>query len=472
MLGLPGGRLTLSDEASSRAIELAEAQGDDRSLARAYAAALYLPFYTDYGRAEDLGRRAQRHAEAAGETFTRDYALLLETCSYMNRDRHDDNMANARALLERTAPRHDRFCASFALSLMLHTATLTGDVRQGAVWGAEAVELSKPLKDYFVLGTNTVNLAWVKGVAGEVDAAWRLVEPVVRSIERAGPDVDVVGMVLIGGRLRLWGGDLAGAVEWLERATRFAEPSTENWISVRAIPPLSGALRRLGRADEAVEWAQRGITVARNLGTPHAEADALEALALVVGRDDPGRAEALHHDALARRVEHGVRTYVVDSLDALAGLAAGYEQWAKAARLLAASDRARDAMGYPRLAIDRADHDALVAAVDAGLGAAARADAAAEGAAMTLDDAVAYASRSRGPRGRPVSGWASLTPTERQVAGLVAEGLTNPEIAARLFISRATVKTHLVHIYAKLALTNRVELASAARTATATPDPG
>jgi DNA-binding NarL/FixJ family response regulator len=47
---------------------------------------------------------------------------------------------------------------------------------------------------------------------------------------------------------------------------------------------------------------------------------------------------------------------------------------------------------------------------------------------------------------------------------LIAEGLSNPEIGARLFISRATVKTHLSHIYTKLDITNRTELASLATT--------
>ena len=81
------------------------------------------------------------------------------------------------------------------------------------------------------------------------------------------------------------------------------------------------------------------------------------------------------------------------------------------------------------------------------------------GAALDLAEAIAYAGRSRGPRRRPDSGWASLTPTERSVVDLAAQGLSNPEIAERLFVSRGTVKTHLAHVYAKLQVANRTELA-------------
>jgi len=66
----------------------------------------------------------------------------------------------------------------------------------------------------------------------------------------------------------------------------------------------------------------------------------------------------------------------------------------------------------------------------------------------------------RGSRGRPQFGWDSLTPTERSVAGLVAEGLSNPQIGERLYISRRTVQTHLAHIFAKLDITARAQLAA------------
>lgn len=56
-------------------------------------------------------------------------------------------------------------------------------------------------------------------------------------------------------------------------------------------------------------------------------------------------------------------------------------------------------------------------------------------------------------------GWERLTRAEREVAVLVAQGLTNPEIAARMAVSPRTVQTHTSHIYAKLGIGSRVQLA-------------
>ena len=78
---------------------------------------------------------------------------------------------------------------------------------------------------------------------------------------------------------------------------------------------------------------------------------------------------------------------------------------------------------------------------------------------MSTEEAIAYAQRRRGERKRPSSGWASLTPTELDVVRLVKDGLGNKDIAARIFISHRTVQTHLTHVYTKLGLTSRVQLA-------------
>lgn len=59
---------------------------------------------------------------------------------------------------------------------------------------------------------------------------------------------------------------------------------------------------------------------------------------------------------------------------------------------------------------------------------------------------------------RPRSGWNSLTATELDVVRLVSEGLTNKDIATRLFISPRSVQTHLTDIYNKLGIASRVQL--------------
>jgi DNA-binding CsgD family transcriptional regulator len=81
---------------------------------------------------------------------------------------------------------------------------------------------------------------------------------------------------------------------------------------------------------------------------------------------------------------------------------------------------------------------------------------------LSIEEAVAYAQRGRGERKRPSSGWASLTRAELDIVRLVAEGLGNKDIAARLFVSPRTVQAHLTHIYTKLRLTSRVQLAQEA----------
>jgi DNA-binding CsgD family transcriptional regulator len=147
----------------------------------------------------------------------------------------------------------------------------------------------------------------------------------------------------------------------------------------------------------------------------------------------------------------------------LAHCAADEGRHAEAARLLGAADALRERFGlqwFPRfLAAGRA---AAEDATRGALGAEQFAAAYAEGSSLDAAQAAAYALRAHARRGRPATGWASLTPAELQVAQHVAAGRSNPQIASALFISRATVKTHLAHIFAKLGLASRAELAAEA----------
>ena len=123
--------------------------------------------------------------------------------------------------------------------------------------------------------------------------------------------------------------------------------------------------------------------------------------------------------------------------------------------------RAAD-LGLARWRPEQERADALAQRLREALGDDALTVACAEGEALSLHEAIAYVRRARGTRKRPSGGWESLTPTELEIVRHAAAGLTNPEIAERMFVSRGTVKVHLSHIYAKLGLRNRSEVAAEA----------
>lgn len=165
---------------------------------------------------------------------------------------------------------------------------------------------------------------------------------------------------------------------------------------------------------------------------------------------------------------------VIDRLEGLRLILAGDQE---AAGLLQASSLRLEELGLalPAAAgwLEWAD---LGLAGRLGADASARVESAAsELARMGAHEAAELGRRLlRGPRrrasapGRP----GELTEREREVALLVAEGLSNPEIADRLFVSTRTVTTHLTHIYARLGLSGRTALARYMHTGGATRAPG
>ncbi|GBG35889.1 hypothetical protein NJB14197_41790 [Mycobacterium montefiorense] len=143
----------------------------------------------------------------------------------------------------------------------------------------------------------------------------------------------------------------------------------------------------------------------------------------------------------------------------------------EAVRIFGAAAAIRDRIGTVRFKTWDAAYQDSVTALREVMGEADFEAAWAEGAVLSTEEAIAYAQRGRGARKRPASGWDALTPAERDVVRLVSEGLGNSDIATRLFVSPRTVQSHLTHVYTKLGLTSRVQLAQeAARHAQASPN--
>jgi predicted ATPase/DNA-binding CsgD family transcriptional regulator len=196
-----------------------------------------------------------------------------------------------------------------------------------------------------------------------------------------------------------------------------------------------------------------------------ATAGVLRAAALTtrarIGRAEGQREQAERdaHDALACGAGIGAYLGVPGILEVLADLAADSGSHREAARLFGAAEGIRHRTGEVRFQIYDAEYDASVSALRNSLGDDDFENAWAQGAALSTAEAIAYSQRGRGDRKRPERGWASLTPAELDVVRLVGEGLPNKDIATRLFVSPRTVESHLTHVYSKLGVNSRVQLA-------------
>jgi predicted ATPase/DNA-binding NarL/FixJ family response regulator len=464
--------LGLEFDAAQRALAIATEQGDAQLRTLCLVLSAVGRFYTDFGAAWALTVDALRAAESAGDAFVPDAARALQGIILHLRDRHQEAEPLLESAVEGLLHRH-RGIAATTLAFQADGALSTGRVEEARRLAERAVGVAEPLGDYLRVGSTRGTLAIVRGLAGDVDGGLRLLRPVARLVDEAGTDVFVPGMARAMGLLQLWRDDPEAAASWFGLEARSTDRGAETWLVAQSLPGLGAALIRLGRLDQAGDALDRAVAVARRLDMPSVLADALEQQGhLAAAADDADRAIDLHHEALATRVAHGLRTFSVDSLEGLAALAARDEPTPEAARLLAASDQARASMAYPRDPARRRAQQATVAGLRAALGDRQFGRAWADGTRLTLDEAVAYVRRSRGARRRPATGWASLTPTELDVVRLVADGLSNPEVGSRLFMSRGTVKTHLSHIYAKLGVANRTELATVATLRLAKGDAG
>jgi DNA-binding CsgD family transcriptional regulator len=238
-----------------------------------------------------------------------------------------------------------------------------------------------------------------------------------------------------------------------------------NYASNTVIALLITAVAQLARGDTApaVAAIEEAVLIARESDNPLAIGAALEAQAQLAGAaGDVSEAEELLHEALRAFHDAGDPGGVADVLESLAALVRELQNEEQAVRLLGAADAIRADVGCVRFPVREPLYEANLTALGEALSEEAFATTWSAGTSLSIDDAVAYAERGRGSRRRPLRGWESLSPAELRVVQLVAEGLTNPQIGERLFISRRTVQAHLSHVFAKLGVASRAELAAQA----------
>jgi predicted ATPase/DNA-binding CsgD family transcriptional regulator len=420
------GPLDLEYDAAQRARELATELGDERLLSLCLVLAGVGCFYTDFDEACELALEAEQLAAAAGDHFVTHAGRALRGIVAHLRDEHDGARALLGGAADELAARGDRGVASSALAFLSGSALATGDVVGARELAERAVATAAPLADHLRIGMGRAALALALGATGDVDGGFAALAP-VRAL---ADDVFLPEVNRALGVLHLRAGDAGAAIGRLAVEAGSTDGGRPTYLAIRALPAMAEAQRHTGDREAAAATAARGAGLARERGMPAVLADCLDEQAYLQ-EDADG-----HHQALAIRVAHGLRPGIIRSLDALSTHAADDQ-----------APRLRDAAAAARL--------------DLGLGERGERQPAG-GDVMALEAAAAYASRARGPRRRPDAGWESLTPTEAEVVGLAVDGLSNPDIGARLFMSRSTVKTHLSHVYAKLGVANRTELAARA----------
>jgi predicted ATPase/DNA-binding CsgD family transcriptional regulator len=256
-------------------------------------------------------------------------------------------------------------------------------------------------------------------------------------------------------------GDLTAARRSAERILEFGHAGGNRWCEALGEWHLGMIGLTEGRYDDALEHLEASRASSTDPRFPLPLGRSLLGLAELARQDDDLEAAwELAHAGLQVLHEYGDRVGVAQGLEAIADLALVTEQPDRSLRLLGSSERFHTEAGLarPPVVVDRFER-----ARDAARAALEDTEAIAcwnAGAELSLQDAAAYAMRGRGERQRARFGWSSLTPAELDVVRLVADGHTNAQIGECLFMSVNTVKSHLTHVYAKLEVDGRADLAA------------
>jgi non-specific serine/threonine protein kinase len=289
------------------------------------------------------------------------------------------------------------------------------------------------------------------------------------------------------GELDLFVGNLAPArLQLQESAVLFRRLGDRRGLAW-TLAPLGFAVAQSGEEALARYTLDESLATMRELGERRGVAIALICLAMASERwGGVSPATAAYQEAVSILWELRDRPDLAWALAGYAGLAAVHGDAERAVRLAAAATAERDALGMGawRFPSFRDELDRRLALARRVLGDAGFAAAWAEGSEIPLGEAAALAleaetfasvetSRRPGAAAAAVSSavasavpaggpppWAPLTERERQVAVLVAQGLSNRQIAERLIITTNTAGVHVVHILDKLGLHSRAQIAA------------
>ena len=332
----------------------------------------------------------------------------------------------------------------------------------------ECLTLRRALGDRHAIARLLDNLGELWRLRGDYARALALLDESV-AIGREAQDRYGVALALTRlGRVKRDLGDCRAAVAIQEESLAILHGVDDRHWLAHTLDDLGAALADEGDAARAISLLEESCAIFRELGDR-------EGIASSQGhRARPALRQGEHASATAACVESialfrelGALWGVPDGVETLAAVTLARGEPERAARLLGAAEALRLTIGVPVPPADRPRCESLLAAARSRLGKAAFAQARQEGRRMPLeralpdepevgdDDAPALGgATAHGRAGAP------LTARQVEVAALVAEGLTNRQIAERLVIAEGTARIHLEHIFRRLGVTSRAQLAA------------
>ncbi|MFE0512108.1 ATP-binding protein [Streptomyces sp. NPDC058964] len=347
-----------------------------------------------------------------------------------------------------------------------------GHLKEGVEW-CEAVgrdeepdapasrpALSEPLRARLVDLSATFTLA-----LGDADLAVRRHRRALALCKRLGDRRQTALVSARMGLALLRFGDPAGAVTALGPALTALESLGAAAAAADATVALAAALRAQGDTRKARDLLEKGLEAHRRVADARGLAAALREWAATAGeRDDAQGAARALRESLELYRSLGERTELAGALEELTLLRLRTDPSAgpRATRALAACAALRGRLGSVPAPDRRAAVDEALGSLRSRLHATGYAAAWTEGTRMAPATALEEALAAPDPGTRPAAPTPEaqpLTPRQVQVAMLVAEGLTNRQIAARLDISEWTVVNHVRQIMRRLGCTSRLQVA-------------